>query len=119
MNNKQNLTSFVYTNFEIKHQKNGTYYLNTPFICKTRNKFLLNKDDLIKLNTQNKINIFYDDSIKVSIQKSEEGKIHKFIGNSKYIVIIKELNNDIIDDCEVDDGYESDATVLNTGSDSD
>jgi hypothetical protein len=91
--------------------------LITPFICKTRNIFLLNKDDLIKLNTKNKIKIFFDKSIKVYIVKSEEGKIHKYIGNKKYIVIIKELHNDIIDDYIIDDDYESDGTVIMSDSD--
>ena len=117
MNNRTNLTSFVYNDFQIKHQLNGSCYIITPFICKTRNIFLLNKDDLIKLNKKNKIKIFYDNSIKVYIKKFEEGKAHKYIGNSKYVVIIKELNNDITDDFTIDEEYESDGTVIMSDSD--
>ena len=117
MNNMQNLTSFVFTDFKVKHQTNGACFLITQFICKTRNIFLLNKDDLIKLNTKNKIKIFHDNSIKVYIIKSKDGKKHKYLGNNKYLIIVKELNNNSIDDFTIDEDYESDGTCIMSNSD--
>ena len=116
MNNTK-LVSFEFNNFQIKHQRNGTCYLTIPFICKTRNIFLLNKDDFVKLDTKNKIKIYYDNSIKVYIKKSEKGKSYKYIGNDKYIIIIKELNDDTVDNYLIDDDYESDGTILMSDTD--
>jgi hypothetical protein len=118
MENNKKLTSFKFTKFKIKHQKNGNHYLITPFICK-QNIFLLNDDETYKIknNSVKKICIYEDRSISVCIKISKDGKKQKYFGKDKYIVSVKELNNDNSNDFVIDDDYESDGTVIMSDSD--
>ena len=116
--NQKKFTLFKFTEFKIKHQKNGTHYLITPFICK-RNIFLLNNEKLNKLKTNltNKMCIYGDNYINVYVKNSKNGKKQKYFGNDKYIIIVEELDEDNSNDFLIDDDYESDGTILLSDSD--
>ena len=106
------MTSFCFTEFKIKHQTNGNYYLIIPFICK-KNIFLLNynKNDN-NINNKKIFSIYEDSSIKIYIKISKNGKKHKYFGKEKYVVILEELNNDENNDFIIDIDYDSSGTDI-------
>ena len=104
-------TTFNFTEFKIKHQKNGNHYLIIPFICK-KNIFLLNNKKNNEKDNKKLFPIYEDISIKVYIKISKNGKKHKYFGKDKYVIVLEELNNDSSDNFIIDDDYESDGTDI-------